>query len=59
MGPPVDDDPSSTHLILEDESGFRFKERMEGGTIFIKDAFVVGEREEILVTETNIINNPG
>ena len=28
------------------------------GTIFIKDAFVVGEREEILVTETNIINNP-
>jgi len=57
-GPPQDDDPSSTHLILEQGAGFRFKEIMEGGTIRIKNAYQIGEREEILVTDSNIVNNP-
>jgi len=56
--PPMVDDPASTHIVLEDEQGFRFKQRMNGGTVVIKDAYVIGEREEILITETNIINNP-
>ena len=57
-GPPVDDDPSSTHIILEDGQGFYFQETMEGGTIKIKDAYIIGEVEQLLVTEANIIANP-
>jgi len=57
-GPPVDDDTSSTHLLLEDAAGFSFKPIMQDGTIRIKDAYVVGEREEIVVTENNILSNP-
>ena len=57
-GPPVDDDTSSTHLLLEDAAGFSFKPIMQDASIRIKDAYIIGEREEIVITENNILSNP-
>ena len=57
-GPPSDSDTSATHLLLENGAGFSFKDVMIDGTIRIKDAYVVGETEQIVVTERNILNNP-
>jgi len=57
-GPPVDDDPTATHLLLENGAGFSFKPIMQDASIRIKDAYVIGEREEIVITENNILSNP-
>ena len=57
-GPPVDDDPTATHLILEDGQGFYFKDLFEGATIRIKNAYVIGEVETVTITDRNILTNP-
>ena len=57
-GPPVDDDPTATHIILEDGGGFFFKDVFEGATIRIKNAYVIGEVETLLITDRNILTNP-
>ena len=56
--PPVDDDPTATHLILEDGQGFYFKDLFEGATIRIKNAYVIGEVETVTITDRNILTNP-
>ena len=57
-GPPVDDDPTATHLILEDGAGFFFKDLFHGATIRIKNAYVIGEVETVTITDRNILANP-
>ena len=56
--PPVDDDPTASHLILEDGQGFYFKDLFEGATIRIKNAYVIGEVETVTITDRNILTNP-
>ena len=56
--PPVDDDPTATHLILEDGQGFYFKDLFQGATIRIKNAYVIGEVETVTITDRNILTNP-
>ena len=57
-GPPSDTDTSATHLLLENGAGFSFSDLMVDGTVRIRDAYVVGETEQIVITERNILNNP-
>jgi len=57
-GPPPDDDTSSTHIILEDGGSFRFRQIHQGATLRVKDAFLIAEQEDILLTERNIVSNP-
>ena len=57
-GPPPDDDTSATHIILEDGGSFRFRQIHQGATLRVKDAFLIAEQEDILLTERNIVSNP-
>ena len=57
--PPVDDDPTASHIILEDGGQFYFKDLMDGASIRIKNAYVIGEVETTLITDRNILTNPG